>query len=328
MYIIACRAHFCHLPSLGQVGHSPRGTSGSAGTLDWGLMWLGSQSTYYPQCPLTPLYPWWPPMPLHPWCPLHPCQWECCEPVLGSNVISLPVHLPPQCPLTPLTLPNSPWHSDTPWLPLMPLPPCQQECCNPVLGSHVVSLPIHLLPPMPPNIPYTAWQPLTLWHPLMPLHSCQWECCNPVLGSNVISLPVHLPPQYPLIPPHGLPMSYTPWCPPYAPTSLPVRVLQPCTGVPCGQPPKSTCHPQCSLYTPDRSLIPLHPWHPLMPPTLPVGVVGPWNETQCGQAPSPPTTPQYPLTPLHPLPTPWCPYTPDAPTPLLVPLPPTPSTGI
>ena len=28
MYITGCRAHLCHLPGLGQVGHSPRGTSG------------------------------------------------------------------------------------------------------------------------------------------------------------------------------------------------------------------------------------------------------------------------------------------------------------
>ena len=69
MYIIACKALFCHLLGLGQVGHIPRetserdgtlnrgpclalvrrslpkGTSGSAGILDWGPMWLGSQST-------------------------------------------------------------------------------------------------------------------------------------------------------------------------------------------------------------------------------------------------------------------------------------------
>ena len=36
MYIKACRAHFCHLHGLGQVGHSPRETSGSDGTLERG----------------------------------------------------------------------------------------------------------------------------------------------------------------------------------------------------------------------------------------------------------------------------------------------------
>ena len=66
MYIIACRAHFCHLLGLGQVGHSPRGTSGSAGTLDWGPMWLGSQSSCHPNAPLhllaAPYTPRRPPM--------------------------------------------------------------------------------------------------------------------------------------------------------------------------------------------------------------------------------------------------------------------------
>ena len=32
---MGCRAHLCQLPGLGQLGHSPRGTSGIAGTLDW-----------------------------------------------------------------------------------------------------------------------------------------------------------------------------------------------------------------------------------------------------------------------------------------------------
>ena len=36
MYIITCRPHFCHLLGLGQVGHSPRETSGSDGTLNRG----------------------------------------------------------------------------------------------------------------------------------------------------------------------------------------------------------------------------------------------------------------------------------------------------
>ena len=39
------RAPLCHLPGLGKVGHSPRGTSGSTGTLDWGPIWLGSLSS-------------------------------------------------------------------------------------------------------------------------------------------------------------------------------------------------------------------------------------------------------------------------------------------
>ena len=43
--IMGCRAHLCHLPGLGQVGHSSREISGSAGTLDWGPVMLGSLSS-------------------------------------------------------------------------------------------------------------------------------------------------------------------------------------------------------------------------------------------------------------------------------------------
>ena len=70
MYIIAYRAHFCHLLGLGQVGHSPRETSGSAGTLDWGPMWLGSQSTCHLQCtPYTSMAPMPPDTPYTPYVP-------------------------------------------------------------------------------------------------------------------------------------------------------------------------------------------------------------------------------------------------------------------
>ena len=55
---MACRASFCHLLGLGQVGHSPRGTIGSAGTLDWG------------QCGQTPSPLAIPNTPYTPWCPL------------------------------------------------------------------------------------------------------------------------------------------------------------------------------------------------------------------------------------------------------------------
>ena len=51
MYIIACRANFCHLLGLGQVGHSPRGTSGSAGT------WTGAQCGWAPSQLATPYTP-------------------------------------------------------------------------------------------------------------------------------------------------------------------------------------------------------------------------------------------------------------------------------
>ena len=77
MYIIACRAHFCHFLGLGQVGDSPKGTSGSAGTLDWDPMWLGFLSTCHPNTPLTPPD----------------------APITATNTPTPPRS--PQCPLTP-----------------------------------------------------------------------------------------------------------------------------------------------------------------------------------------------------------------------------------
>ena len=53
MFIKGCRAHLCHLPGLDQVGHPPRGTSGSAGTLNWGPMWLGPQFSLHQIFPST-----------------------------------------------------------------------------------------------------------------------------------------------------------------------------------------------------------------------------------------------------------------------------------
>ena len=35
------QSYLSQLPGLGQVGHPPKGTSGHAGTLDWGPMWSG-----------------------------------------------------------------------------------------------------------------------------------------------------------------------------------------------------------------------------------------------------------------------------------------------
>ena len=82
MYIIACRAHFCHLLGLGPVDHSPRRTSGSAGTLDWDPMWLGSQSTCHPSTPLTP--------PDAPQWPQHPTPKEPPMPPYASNTPTSP----------------------------------------------------------------------------------------------------------------------------------------------------------------------------------------------------------------------------------------------
>ena len=52
MFIKSCIAHLCHLPGFNQVGHSPWGSSGSAGLLNWGPMWSG------PQFPLHQIFPY------------------------------------------------------------------------------------------------------------------------------------------------------------------------------------------------------------------------------------------------------------------------------
>ena len=53
MFIKSCIAHLCHLPGLDQVGHSPQGTSGSAGPLNWGPMWSGPQFSLHQIFPYT-----------------------------------------------------------------------------------------------------------------------------------------------------------------------------------------------------------------------------------------------------------------------------------
>ena len=142
------------LSGLGEVGHSPKETSRSAGTLDWGPMWSGSQPTCHPNVPCHPYIPCQPPnapSPLpalqYPWCPytfagpLTPC-WP-----------SEPLH-----PMTPPAMPLMALHHmltpDTPWCSLHH---CQWECWAPGLGPNVIRLPVQL-PPC--NAP---------WHPQHPL---------------------------------------------------------------------------------------------------------------------------------------------------------------
>ena len=129
-------AHFCHLPGLGQVGHCPRETSRSAGTLDWGPMWPWSQyhgvtnpnidgticinPPVWPQNIVPFLYtPAMPPM---------------CDQVLPDTPV---LALMPLTPLVPPAGPHEP--HDTPCipchLPLIPLHPCQWECCDPGLRT-------------------------------------------------------------------------------------------------------------------------------------------------------------------------------------------------
>ena len=173
MYIIACRAHFFHLPGLGQVGHSPRGTSGSAGTLDWSPMWSGSHFTCHPQFPNTPtplilLHPCWLPMPpddpLSPYTPTRPLT-----PLLAPT----PLHSF-QSPDTPTLLPpNVPWNHYTPWYPWASYTPCKPpDTLHPCHPSNVpwpptaCAGPNALWAPTPPTSPPTPPTPHDgPWHP-------------------------------------------------------------------------------------------------------------------------------------------------------------------
>ena len=103
------------LPGLGMVGHSPRGTSGSTGTLDWGPVLLGSQSTCQPNTPLHPLTaPYTPRRPHFPLCYLYPFwPWVTTLPFSPSIHPWHPLHLwcplmAPKHPLHPLRAPISP----------------------------------------------------------------------------------------------------------------------------------------------------------------------------------------------------------------------------
>ena len=133
------------LPGLGEVGHSPRGTSGSAGTLDWGPMWLGSQSTCHlqctptPQCPLTPLFSpdatytplaWVPTLPANPQCtPDTPYTPDVPQSPNGPMPLQHPYtlrsplmpHIPLLAWVPKLQSSNAPWHPYTPWWPQSPL---------------------------------------------------------------------------------------------------------------------------------------------------------------------------------------------------------------
>ena len=151
MYIIACRAHFCHLLGLGQVGHSPRETSGSAWTLDWGPMWLGSQSTCHSQ--YIPTHPNSPQNPRRPQCPL-----MLPIPLLALEYLhSLPAcNTPPISPDTPQCTPTPPTPLKSPYIPLCHLYPSSLSV--PTLTASPPIHPWHLhpwFPQQPLNTPYT-----------------------------------------------------------------------------------------------------------------------------------------------------------------------------
>ena len=153
MYIIACRAYFCHLLGLGQVGHSPRGTSGSAGTLDCGPMWSGSQSICHPKyTPNTPDAPGTPKMP-----PDNPRSHQC--PLIPLYPSGPWVHSPCQ----PLI---HPWHPLYHWCPLTsPKWPLHSRSLPMPLNAPILLLALSIYsscqpPQYTPDTPYTPWQPI------------------------------------------------------------------------------------------------------------------------------------------------------------------------
>ena len=157
MYIIACRAHFCHLLGLGQVGHSPRETSGMMGP--WTEVQCGQASS-----PLA--------TPMHPWHPLH----------TPNSPLTPPRS--PQCPLMPpipllapeylhsLPAPIHPWHPNAPYTPRNPhVPCCHLYSFWPTSTYIPCQPPIHPWPPMPleaPCAPYATNTPSGPWVPTLP----------------------------------------------------------------------------------------------------------------------------------------------------------------
>ena len=162
MYIIACRAHFCHLPGLGQVGHSQRETSRSNDTHNRGPClalvrqvtpqeepvevlgpWTEAQCGQVPSPPAIPNAPLIPPYilpcpltPLEAQCPLCHLYPFCCM----SNYTSCQLpNTPPDALDTLLMAPRSPQCPLYPFWPLSTYTPCKP--------------PIPLTPPTLPDTP-------------------------------------------------------------------------------------------------------------------------------------------------------------------------------
>ena len=181
MYIIACRAHFCHLLGLGQVGHSPRETSGSDRTLN-----------------RVPAWPWWGrSLPKGN-------QWECWDPGLGPNVVGLPVHLPAQYTTnTPYKPPYPRWQVG--WAPNLPATPNAPLTppTNPIpLLAHMH---LHSLPPpqCTPDTPYTLqapYMPAGPWVPTLPASPAMhpWHPYTPDSPNAPTPLGTSMPPDSPI----------------------------------------------------------------------------------------------------------------------------------
>ena len=208
MYIIACRAHFCHLLGLSQVGHSPRETSGSDGTLEQGpLPGLGevghsprgtSGSAGDPGLgPNVVRLPVHLPSPMHPYTPyvsIPQLTPECLHslPALNAPLISLNNPPIPWCSLTPLGAPDAMYTPASPWVPTLPASPPPMH-------------PWHPAPLMAPS----PWWPLHPWFPFTCLGApwCHLYPCwllgtyTPFQLPNAPLTPP-TPPDGPLIPLH------------------------------------------------------------------------------------------------------------------------------
>ena len=145
---------------------------GTAGTLDWGPMWSGSQSTCHPNSPTPPTAPTPPAGPLTlpmPHTSLH-CWWrECWDPGLGPNVVGLIVHLPPS------NAPYCPPDAPTPCWPLPAPTPLLVELLGPWTGAQCGWA--H----SPPATPQCPLYPLLL--PYSPYIPC-WPLALPVGASG------------------------------------------------------------------------------------------------------------------------------------------------
>ena len=272
MYIIACRAHFCHLLGLGQVGHSPRETSGSAWTLERGPC-LDFVRKVTPQGePVGVLGPW---------------TW--------AQYGWLPVHLPPQCTPdtpTPLEDSNAPLCYLYPFWLLSTYTPCQP----PIHPWHVLH---PLMPPNSPNTPYTPKSHQCLLMPPIPflapeyLHSLSAPNTSltpatpwcPLMAPNTPTPPRR--PQMSLMLPtfllapeylHSLPASHTPW----HPYTIWCPLTTPSTPYTPSEPQCPLCHlyPSGPWVSTLPASTPIHPSHPLylwFPLTLPNGSQHPYT---------------------------------------------------
>ena len=284
IYILACRAHFCHLLGLGQVGHSPMGTSGSTGTLDWGPMWSGSQSTCHPQCPYIPTVPL---MPLHPWQPLTPPQPQCPHTSAGPLAPTLPAS--PNALLTPPNPLLDPWHPlpapVPPHLcsPLSPYTHHQPQSTSDTPGSPLM----HPTPLLVPQALHSLWAPIHPWHPtppcwpltpLMP-HTPSTSHPMPLMSTTLLLAPQPL---------HSLPApneSLTPlpvpWCPLHhlpAPNASHAHYTSAGSSAPT-LPTSSQCTPDTPspLMAPTSPQWPLHLSWPLSPYTPCQAPMHPWH---------------------------------------------------